>query len=144
MTVKKTGWRRKPTSRAVTFEEAQGKQMWATLHNGTAFYTKTEQPKLDSNNDEYEQDQEDGPDVKFYFPMFTTQGSVSFELDLTSLTTDEYINLRKLLGKALIEAEPIIKKRDADARQKVERGQIATSRAYRSVSRLFNTEGEVK
>lgn len=129
----------------VSFNEATGKQMWVSTAKGFFWFGKEEKkPKKDSSGDTYEQDQEYGPDIKVHLPMGIQAGSGTYVLDLTDLTYDEYLNLRKILATALKEAEPIIKKRDADAAEKLQSGQVAAARAYRAISRLFTPEGEVK
>ena len=118
--------------------------MWATFSGGFFFFTNLVKPKADSNGDQYAQDQEPGPDVIVYLPMSSNQTAPTYILNLTDLTHDEYVNLRKILATALKEAEPIIKVRDADAARKLQSGQIAPPRAYRAISRLFTPEGPVE
>ena len=127
-----------------SFEKAAGKRMWATFSKGFFFFTSMVQPKTDSNGDQYAQDQEPGPEVAVYLPLNGGQAAPTYVLNLTDLTHDEYVNLRKILATALKEAEPIIKVRDADAARKLQAGQIAPPRAYRAISRLFTPEGEVE
>ena len=127
-----------------SFEKAAGKRMWATYSNGFFFFTKLIKPKIDLNGDQYEQDQEPGPEVAVYLPLNGGQAASTYVLNLTDLTHDEYVNLRKILATALKEAEPIIKIRDADAARKLQSGQIAPPRAYRAISRLFTPEGPVE
>lgn len=141
------GWRRAPNSLkggGPSFSKAAGKRMWATFSGGFFFFTNLVKPKADSNGDQYEQDQEPGPDVIVYLPLSSNQTAPTYILNLTDLTHDEYVNLRKILATALKEAEPIIKVRDADAARKLQAGQIAPPRAYRAISRLFTPEGEVE
>jgi len=141
MVVKKTGWRR--PARGSTFNEAKGKRMWTAFYRGHVFYTRAEEPAKSSDDSEYEVDHEVGPEIKLFLPSYSTQ-EINWEFNLTELTHDEYLHVRKIFAAALKEAEPIIKMRDADAKQRLERGQIAPSRAYRSVSRLFTPDGEVE
>lgn len=120
----------------ITFRTVQGKKEWMTLNSRFAILA-TDEPSKDDHPD-----REDGTEVYVYFPM--DSADTLYQLKLTDLTWSEYSNLRKILSDAMKMAAPIIKIRDANAAKKLESGEIAPPRAYRTISKLFNSEGEVK
>lgn len=141
------GYRRSPKKFFITtFKNAKNKVMWAITGGGTIFYTKGIEEHKDEDGNIYKIDQEFGPEIRIYLPMFSanTENQATYVLDLTAMTHSEYLNLRKIFAIAFKEAESIIKVRDAHAEHRLNSGEVAPSRAYRPVSRLFTPKGEVK
>lgn len=106
--------------------------MWFTMNGKMAFSARKPSPIED----------EAGEDILIYLPM--ARGTSFLELNLTALNEGEFRALKKLLGEALRKAEPIIKLRDADAQRKIQKGEVAPARAYRSVPNLFSPEGKIE
>ncbi len=136
----RSAWRRTPSGK-IPFGKIPGKKSWATLLGKVVIWSSTTAPQTDENNDEYELDQEPGPDIKIYIPMYRAQEEHYFIFNLSELTSSELASFRKILSEALRQAAVITKLRDANAEELVSRGMLAPPRAYRSISKFFTTEG---
>lgn len=129
-------WRKLPISRGVPFSKMEGKKWWATVLGKILIYTSTP-PKGEEGDPNFEP----GNDVTIYIPFYRSEVENYFKLTLTDYTHEELLHFRKIFSEALREAAVVTTLRDADARKKFDAGEVAPARAYRTVSKLFTSEG---
>lgn len=129
-------WRKPHKKGQATFNNIKGKKMWATFLGKILVYASV--PTESDKDDTFS---EPGNDVIIYWPLYRSEIESYFELKLTDMNYKELLNFRKVLSEALREAAVVVKLRDANAEDRVYAGQVATSRAYRAVSQLFDAEG---